>query len=284
MRRVKEMDDPRNGWYEIGVADATAFLDDRPQNRSLSEHRAKQISDQITDGRWVPNGESIVLTHDGKLEDGQHRNRAIQIAGKAIISYVVYSTQKASRTLDTIDTGWSRTSGHRLAAEGVENYNLKAAIIAVDRYSSAAVGGSFPSGRKADHEEVVKIYRQNHVNIDAAAALAARFRVKGLPASILGFVCWRGFDGGHVNQAESFAEALCTGANLAPSNPALILRERLKIQGPTKGIGSRKVILAMTIKCWRAFRDKKQFKQIKWESREVFPDIDAPAVNTAKAS
>lgn len=283
MKRIKDLDDQRNGWYEISVADASRLLDGRPMNRYLSEHRAQQIGQRITDGKWVANGESIVLTHDGVLLDGQHRLRAAQIAGSAIVAYVVFVAQKSGKVLDTIDTGWARTGGHRLSAEGVEHYNTKAAMIATKRYYDSVHSDRVKSA-KADHEEVVRTYRHNKAAIDLAASLVIANRVVGMPGSILGFVAWMAIDDSQTEQMQRFVEALSTGANLSGSNPALILRERLKDQGPSRGINSKKTLLAMTVKAWVAFRDKRPLKLVKWDDRQSFPTFDAFTGRTKSAA
>jgi hypothetical protein len=270
------MGDKRDGWYEITAADAGKLLDGRPANRPLSEHRAGQIAAVIAENRWQPNGESIVLAEDGKVLDGQHRLRGCQIAGKPIISYVVHVKTRATKVFDTIDTGWGRTAGHRFAAEGISLYNLKAAICRMFSFYDRCRTGTMHS-YKADHEAELRLYRSKQPGVDFAAEIVSQHKsLRGLiPGSMIGFILAKASEAGQRDKALAFVNAVATGENLSASNPALQYRNRLMSDRKLSSQYGRRDRLALCIKAWCMYRDRKTAKILKWAggANEQFPSL-----------
>ena len=64
MNRIRKAD-PRDGWYEIGPAEAQKFLECALPNRPLREFRAEAIAEEIKAGRWKANAEPLTLTFRG---------------------------------------------------------------------------------------------------------------------------------------------------------------------------------------------------------------------------
>lgn len=279
MKRLKDMDDSRNGWYEVSPADAGELLEGRPRNRNLSEHKAEQIAKRIVAKRWKANGESIILDNKGRILDGQHRLRACQIAGMPIKVYVVYVPLAAGPVFDTVDTGWARNAAHRFAAEGVENYVLKAAIVALEARYQAILAGTQRS-MKVDHDAALQAYKAEPGEYDFAAHVAALNspKLRGrISPSILGLISLHAARSNQHEQATSFWESVANGANLAPSNAALHLRNLV-----TVGLGSKTAkydnrrMLALTIKAWVMYREKKAVRMLKWDAeREAYPSLSA---------
>lgn len=72
-------------------------------NRPLNDQHVKRIAKQITAGKWRFNGDTIKVSSDGKILDGQHRLWAITEAKMAVETILVYGVQPdAFSTIDTL--------------------------------------------------------------------------------------------------------------------------------------------------------------------------------------
>jgi hypothetical protein len=88
---------------------AQMLLEKNPNNRRLSEQRAIHLANAIRRGEWQLNGESVIVSEDGSLLDGQHRCRAVVIAEMAIPVILVEGVP--SKAFTTIDIGEKRSIG-----------------------------------------------------------------------------------------------------------------------------------------------------------------------------
>src|SRR5262245_19389750 len=68
---------------------AADLLKDRPPNRPISKARVRLMIEDMRAGRWVDNGEPLILTEDLRVLDGQHRLQAVMDSGCTITFLVV---------------------------------------------------------------------------------------------------------------------------------------------------------------------------------------------------
>jgi len=83
--------------------------------RRLMPDRVKQYADDLSAGLWQLNGETIKISSDGVLFDGQHRLAAIVKSGCPMRTFVVYGVQPS---MNICDVGMGRTATQLLKAEG----------------------------------------------------------------------------------------------------------------------------------------------------------------------
>jgi hypothetical protein len=106
-------------------------------------------------GEWDLNGQTIKVSVDGALLDGQHRLEAVVHSGVTISSVVVRGLSPAAR--DTIDTGRRRRLADVLAIEGYPDaialatgvnalYRLRKKV-RIDYARSTAPTAQLPAGR-----------------------------------------------------------------------------------------------------------------------------------------
>lgn len=98
------------------------------KNRSLSKGIVSAYADDMSNGRWQENGESIILDDNGNVLDGQHRLSAIVISGVSQTMTVVSGV--SPQCFKTIDTGRKRTNSDLLTIVGMKDARLLAAILA----------------------------------------------------------------------------------------------------------------------------------------------------------
>jgi len=93
---------------------AKKMLEKNKENRAVNKARVTQYSKAMQEGRWIENGQPVILSSDGFLVDGQHRLNAI-IKADATIEMLVVTLKgtdgKGELTARNIpiDIGQSRT-------------------------------------------------------------------------------------------------------------------------------------------------------------------------------
>lgn len=106
---------------------AKSWLDSTMVQRPLRVRHAEQIKRDIENGKWVLNGDTIKITSNGSVVDGQHRLKAIVLSGIPVSSYVVYNIPLAA--FPTINSPSPATYGDRITAQGIPNGRRISALI-----------------------------------------------------------------------------------------------------------------------------------------------------------
>jgi hypothetical protein len=88
---------------------AQKWMDDRKENRNLSEKHIAYLANEIRSGRWRLTHQGVAFAEDGRLIDGQHRLAAIIAAGIAVNMMVTYGVP--DKEFPIIDRGLPRTMG-----------------------------------------------------------------------------------------------------------------------------------------------------------------------------
>lgn len=205
---------------------AKHFLKHNRDNRPLRKAKLKQFADDIVYDRWDFNGEPIIFADTGEMNDGQHRCEAVIMAGKPILTLVVYGVKRESRR--TVDNGSARAPGDHLAVEG-KQYALEMASIARFVLAYERSGGTkLSDSNRISATEIVDRAMEDE-GIDQAATLAkmayGKFRSVA-PPSVLGF-CYYQFAKANPEAAEEFMRSVISGANLSEDSPAYVVREKL---------------------------------------------------------
>lgn len=78
-------------------------------------------------GEWALNGEPIILSATGELNDGQHRLNAVVESGVSVQMLLTFGVERDTR--HTVDQGVARTPGHILSMFGEKNTNQLATAL-----------------------------------------------------------------------------------------------------------------------------------------------------------
>jgi len=105
---------------------AEILLANNPDNRLIKSRQLDTFAADIEDGKWDLNGETIIVSKDGSLNDGQHRCLAVVKANKPIRTAIMFGVNRESRY--TLDMGSVRLTADFLKMEGAHNVNHAAAI------------------------------------------------------------------------------------------------------------------------------------------------------------
>jgi len=282
MERVRPSD-PRDGCYRITPADAARLLENGRMNRPLSESRARKLAARIRQGKWIANGETIILDYEGNMIDGQHRCRACVIAGKSFDGYMIFlpksSGKHAAAEFDTIDSESARrTAGDRLAELGVPRYMAAAATVRLAMIYEMGVENIHLTGREGTPTigEIRTRYQQESMAFDEATHLASRFSKKlarKSPASLIAFVAYWGAKQ-DPHKPERFIEQVATGIELGANSPALALRNRLESNSASNKKMQITEMFALWVKSYCMFRDNRTTQSLRWNSNEKLPRFE----------
>lgn len=247
---------------------AAALLERNPQNRRLSEGAVEQFARDIKSGGWAFNGESIVVSSDGLLNDGQHRCAAVVAAKKSISTILVVGAERETRV--TLDQGKNRLISDYLAMEGHVGAPIlaSAAFIAwqVEKYGFTTRTKDF---RPTKGE--LMAYVDQHGGLIKSVGRIPQYGVKKIGGRpVLAFCHWHLSKWANPADADAFIDSLITGANLARGNPILYVRNRLsQLTGLT--VAER---VELIIRGWNLSRRGESITRIPLSGGKL-PDVEA---------
>ncbi|MBT9373203.1 hypothetical protein [Rhizobium sp. CSW-27] len=247
--------------------------DNRPLRIEGPKRSVRAYADAMRRGEWLLNGEAIIVSRGGVLNDGQHRLNAVIGSAATVPMVLTFGVDRDSR--HTVDQGAARTPGNILSMYGEKRTNaLATAISFVWLYDGQRVAGNYPSP-----EEMMDTLDSNPAIRDALSAtdkLARQFQLsKGYIAGAA-YVCGRT----RQNVLDSFLHALTTGIGLdSDRDPVFVLRKRFMNHLAQTRRGNRMVALeqaAVFIKAFNAFRTGRGASVLRWPhfEGEAFPRLD----------
>lgn len=210
---------------DLTPAIAEVLLSRNDGNRKISPHYVDAYARDIEHDNWRFNGEPLIVSHDGKLNDGQHRCAAVVEANKQITAVLVIGVSRDTRT--TLDQGRIRTAGDYLSMEGHVDANVLAAAAGYI-WQWQTRGQLSPGGtQKPTKSELLDLVESAP---DIANSVASIPR-KGAPAagghSMLAFCHWAFSRTAPKADVDTFILGLTGGANLLSRDPILYIRNRL---------------------------------------------------------
>lgn len=211
---------------------AAVLLERNPDNRNIRQTKVLQYAADMRNGRWSFNGEPVIISREGLINDGQHRLRAMVEANFTAPMLFVFGVDRETRL--TVDQGSARTAADFLGMEGVEN--------------SAAAAGIARIIIAVERERGARLYRENEVTTtevrmraerDAKIADAARYAMSMhkytkafCPPSVVGSAFYM-LNDVHPGDALEFMNRVCMGDGLSRNSPAYAVRDALLSLGRT---------------------------------------------------
>lgn len=119
----------RNGMFSevktVTPGLAEVILSSNQDNRNVRSVKLAQMVSDMVGGKWALNGESIIISDTGELNDGQHRLMALIAAKKCLPLLFTFGAKRETRI--TLDQGANRSSGDYLHMTGVPYASAQAA-------------------------------------------------------------------------------------------------------------------------------------------------------------
>ena len=239
------------------------------RNRPVRYSRVARFARDMKDGTWTLNGETVKISADGTILDGQHRLYACIQAGVSFETFVIRGLPLQAQ--DTIDTGAARTMGDQFGLRGEAHGNLLAAITRQAYKWLHGVRCQGQAGSEPTHAELSALLAAEPRLREAAAwADKARKNFKSVSGSVWG-MAWLLFHGSDHLAAEVFLDKVLTGADLAEGHPALAFRNRI---WKAREGGERLTVheqLAYLILAWNAFKEDRKISRLQGPKGKLTP-------------
>ena len=244
---------------------AKELLEQNVRNRPLrSRTLVERIAADIRGGRWQLNGDTIRLSSDGILLDGQHRLHAIILADTAVETLFVHGLDNS--TFETIDTNRAVRSGSDLLSiDGYKNANNLAATAALS-YLYDKTGEPFTSNQPTRPTPwQLHDYVNAHGDLVESCNKVNAIKAGLAPMISLSHYTFFFYRASKVdkNAAMEFTNLFRSGAGLGAGSPVLVLRNRLIEAKLGKNIMKPRYKLALVFKTWRLWRDGASIKHLR---------------------
>ena len=256
---------------------ATELLEHNTLNRPLTQPHVDRIARQIENGKWQFNGDTIKISDDGMVLDGQHRLWAVILADKAVETILVTGiAREAFATIDTI----------RRARSGADILSLNG----VTRYRGATSGGltwlihwqrlheRLPEYRnpkhKVEHSDIEAAFERHPEFVHAVERVwPCRGIVKPSILSFLYYVLYSR----NEELTEVFINTLESPAGVSVNDPFFKFRARMLELIEKEKKRDPIMTMALAIKAWNARKAGKRITNLVWRnqgsSAEKFPTI-----------
>ena len=232
---------------QVTPALARELLERNPDNRKLNKARIEGFARDIQGGKWSLNGESMIISKDGLLNDGQNRCAAIILADKPIDTLMVFGVDRESRM--TVDTGGDRTVANHAAMRRIEN---PAAVAQLSRFIFMYQQRGRLSVSGADYPTRV----ESQLVIDSCPSIqehvqAAKGGGKVSPPAVLSFCHWLLCSVSKRHHVNEFFDMLISGHSLSKKSPILFARNRL---AEIKGNRDPNLRVEIILRAWNYHR------------------------------
>lgn len=239
-------------------------------NRKRSGRAVAEYHREIKDGRMMLTNQGIGFDTTGRLVDGQHRLMACVSSDNSFDSLVVFGLDPESFLF--VDSGYKRTTGHKVGIAGYpDSNNLAAAARVVLLYDLTEIDmkhgglGIMPKGRGSvatvlPAEFVVDFIRETPKFVAMQSCYTTYTRFRPITKSLFHALHWIIAEK-HPRLADAFVEQLALGESLNRSDNVYRLREHLVAMHMSKEQVSKAWQL-----CWciDAFNDTRRGKTTKF--------------------
>ncbi|MFD7919468.1 hypothetical protein ACFV3R_09605 [Streptomyces sp. NPDC059740] len=238
------------------------------RNRRLRPRVVATYARDMSQGRWMENGETIKFASDGTLLDGQHRLEAVITSGRTVRVLVVEGLPLAAQ--QTMDAGARRTTGDALSLQGERGTTVLAAVLRrlwMWERGDRRLAGVAPS--TSECAELLEQRPEVRASVEVAQHVRARFRHLPQSTCALAHCLFARID---RSTADWFFARLADGAELPPQHPVLTLRHRLTDEAVRPGTRSQERTLAYLIRAWNAVREGRSLARIQHAPNAPMPE------------
>lgn len=239
---------PRCHIVTVVPALARLILEHNPVNRPIQSRNASTLASDIASGRFMFNGESIVISNTGVLIDGQHRLLQVIATNTPIEAVMVFGPEEEARF--TIDIGAPKTVSNFLAMKG-KSYTASLAAAANYhlqwRKNGLLITGGTNVPTKLEIMAAVDETRGLETSVEFTVPCMKTVRSHAVLA-FCHYVFWKK---SARENADHFILRLIEGDGLKKGDPVLYCRNRLLGMGRMYAANTR---CELIFKCWNAYR------------------------------
>lgn len=227
---------------------AGELLRRNPDNRNVSSTKLTQMVADIKGGKWALNGEPIIISKDGLLNDGQHRANAVVDANRPIETVVMFGVDRKARL--TVDQGRARSANDYMSMRGDQNASTASSLTRQLLAYERTKGRSVSDAAQVSNAEVLARFDRDPGIADAAhfASQHSRPAKSFLAPALIGF-CYYVLANVDEQDAVEYMTQVCGGEGLNRRDPAYTVRERLLTLR-----NSRNDKIHVVFRGWNAYR------------------------------
>lgn len=266
----------------INPEDATALLEHNTLNRPLRDQHVRRIAGQIINGKWKFNGDTIKISKDGDVLDGQHRLWAVIEAKKPIETIVVYGIEReAFATIDTMRA--VRTGGDVLALNGAARYRnvMASALTWLLRWQRKCIPDHRDPQHKVENSDIEQAYTNNPGIVRAVERCAG---LRGLCNPSLVSFLYYVIANRNPDLAERMVTTLENPAGIGINDPFFRLRSYFTGESSRSKRANATITIALMIKAANAAYANREIRSLAWRNQgdtpEDFPKLEIGGQNT----
>lgn len=269
VKEAKDKGKPVSRIVDLTPALAQALLNRNPNNRQMMRSVVEQYAHDIAIGAWEMNGEPVIVSDTGELNDGQHRCQAVLDSGSTIPIVIIVGVPRETRM--TLNRGRARTVGDYLAMDGHSAGNVLGAVaMLVWMYNYKGYVWTGTSTR-ATKSEILEVFNSHKAAIKRSVDLTndkAAIAVGG--KTVLAFCHYAVSQVGKREDADHFILSLMHGAGLKVGNPMLYARNRIINE---RGVMKTPEKVELIFRAWNAWRTGAHTTRL-WLQGSVFPALE----------
>ncbi len=235
--------------------------------RRISSRNLRKIENDMAQGRFKLNGESIIVSVNGRVLNGQHRLYACVNSKVGFWTVLVQGVE--DETFSVIDSGKSRSIPDVLQISREKNCVALAATIArVVEYSRDP--RSVGSHAVISHSEAMDAL-EGHPAIRDSVDFCVGNKIGRVTSASR--VAWLHYLANErcPELCAQFFEKLGSGEMIQSGNPIYLMRARLIADRSAKASLSTREILGLLVKAWNAHVEGKTLTFLRWSETEPFP-------------
>lgn len=261
---------------------ATKLLERNGLNRPLNDAHVQRIANQIRQGKWRYNGDTIKISDTEDVLDGQHRLWAVIESKRAVKTCIVYGIERdAFATIDTLRK--PRSGADVLSLLGATYYRPTVAmgLTWLIRWQRGILTDYKSPKNRVENADIEEWYRA-HPSFIAAAERAMKIRSVANP-SIMAFIYYV-MSSHNGDLAERMMNTLENPAAVGVNDPFFQLRAYFT--GDHNKHKDALVTIALCIKAANAAHANKSVTKLYWrnqgEKPEPFPTLDIGRMGKSK--
>lgn len=250
---------------------AKAIIAKNTENqRTVKSTNLNKLISCMRGGRFVLNGESIVISNTGRLLNGQHRILAVIDTGVPIWTVLVEGIP--DEYFATFDSGSIRMFSDALKISGDDHtHHLSTSVMRLCEYLHDAPMGE---GKGYSHAELWGVRADHPGLLDSVRACSGGKLSQVIATSRcawLHYLVKQQYD----EKCTVFFEKLADGTLLESDSPIWQLRNRLMADRAAARKLSTREVLALLIKAWNYHLAGKPLRVLRWSAGERFPVLNS---------
>lgn len=253
---------------DITPAIAVEMLLNNTRNRKVSKRLVSKYAETMREGEWRLTGEPIIFDKNGVLQSGQHRLLAVIESGATIRTVVVRNADPEA--VYSIDAGRTRRMADVLRLRGETNVvHLGAALSWLWRWENDAMDMTGETATNAHLLALLDKTPEIRDHLTPGKLIGQRLGFSYGMMTTLHYIMT------YVDEEDCkvFTAKIRGEADIGANDPVRKLIDwahntRMKPRKP-----SQVHIAAIYIKAWNAFREHEEPKFLRFEGREIFPEI-----------